>query len=433
MWAWHGAQGDVLDSRSTDLVEPTAANETNPGRAASAVVDGGTRNSAVRMGDTLTYTIQLLNSLGQPVGPTPGANNDYSVMIVKEREDAAGNGFGSAVTTFRQTTPRSPDSSGRITITVTSPDPTPYAPVAANANDPDVQVTVTIQRASLNTLPVTDMTGGTAIPAGATGSAVTGVTASAVVFSDNAPVPDGLVATSAPWRLHSSVAGANRNSISVQVSDQYGNPYGGTDARHVIQPIDSTNSDFLVGGVSGGDQLTYRLPATGRTAITYTHTGTSATTQTVNVELRTREVAADGTVTIGSAVVTALGGRTDVDQNVMVRWADRGFGTGSDSGTEIVWVGDPGTNNIVVDDFASIDTDPPKAFQYGPDDIFLVEGVPVSLAQFEEVLGGYGTRASDPVSDLGTLTWSRYDFNRPRDSAEWRLSGLSCRPSAATR
>ena len=95
--------------------------------------------------------------------------------------------------------------------------------------------------------------------------------------------------------------------------------------------------------------------------------------------------------------------------------------------TASVLVGDPAANFIVVTAAT------PAAFEYGPDDTFLVNSQPVTLQQFEEILGGFGTRALDPVSSLGTLTSARYDFNRPRDGAEWSLTSVECRNSAATR
>ena len=423
VWAWQGDLGDTVDSRSTDLVEPVAANAANPGRATQATISGGAQNE-VKMGRTLTYTIQLRNSRGQPVGPTPGTNSSFVVTITKTSEAAGTTAVGTtreySQVVFRQTTPRTPDSSGLITISITNPDPTTYA-ATGTTNDSDVQVSVEVVTAGGNELPLVDRTGGASndsrAAAGTVGVAPTGdvvrVDPPDEVFSDNDRVVNSLTATSEPWRLRGN---RNRNTISVQVFDQYGDPYGGS--GNVIAPEDTvTTADFPV---TDGVATNYAVPASGRRTITYSHNGEDPLAQTVAVALEKP---------LGDPV-TALDGSTEVAASVVVEWADRASGSDSVSGSGVaVRVGDPRTNFIVV----GADGDAPSAYQYGPDDTFVVEGTPVTLAQFEEVLGSFGTKASDPIEDLGELTWSRYDFNRPRDGASWELSSLSCRASGATR
>ena len=345
------------------------------------------------------------------------------VTITKTSEAAGTTAVGDArnysQVVFRQTTPRTPDSSGLITISITNPDPTTFAASGAT-NDSDVEVSVEVVTAVGNELPLVDRTGGASndsrAAAGTVGTAPTGnvvrVDPPDEVFSDNARVVNSLTATSEPWRLRGS---RNRNTISVQVFDQYGDPYGGS--GNVIAPTETgSRTDFPE---TGGVAANYAVPASGRRTITYSHNGEDSLAQTVAVALEKP---------LGTAV-------DDLDDDaiaasVVVQWADRASGSDSASGMDVaVRVGDPRTNFIVV----GATNGTPSAYQYGPDDTFVVEGTPVTLAQFEEVLGSYGTNDSDPISDRGNLTWRRYDFNRPRDGASWELSGLGCRASGATR
>ena len=411
VWAWQGDTGDTVSS-STELVEPVAGNATNPGRATQATVSGGSDN-VVKMGQTLTYEIQLRNSRGQPVGPTPGVNHDYRVTIVKTAEAAADDDTYT-VETLRRTTVHSPDGSGLITIPITNPDPTPYHPT--DANNADVQVSVTVVAVTGNTLPLVDRTEGTTstdrTQANQSGTAVVRVDPPDEKFSDNSSVANSMSAASTPWRLRSGVASRNRNSISVEVFDQYGAPFGGN--GNMVAPSDSTNPrDFPDGSAVA-------LPARGRSTITYTHTGDAALSQTITVALQ----GSDG------AAVNDLDG-SPISESVRVHWAAGPSGTTPAASAEAraVLVGDPRMNFIVITDANSL----PAALSYGPDDTFFIEGVEVTLAQFEEVLGSHGARNSDPISDLGNLTWARFDLTRPRDGATLELTGLGCRPSAATR
>ena len=421
VWAWQGDMGDAVNSQ-TELVEAVVGNAANPGRATSATVSGGSQNE-VKMGQTLTYEIQLRNSRGQAVGPTPGVNHDYSVTIVMTAEASDTTAVGDSRTynreIFRRTTVHSPDGTGKITIPINYPDPTPYAPTAGADNDSDVQVSVTVVTSDANALPLSDRTGtGGAssiarATAGTAGSPPTGtvvrVDPQDEVFSDNDSAVSSFTASSTPWRLRSGLATRNRNTVSVQVFDQYGDLYrAGT--HEVLASSTSTGSfptdndaDQYAVGSSGGRSITYTLDSS----------VTDATTETVTLTLRLLDDSEPLSTT----------------RTATVQWADRGETSSSGTVADPVLVGDPRSNVVVVNE----DNSAPAAYEYGPDDDFFVEGTEVTMAQFEEVLGSFGTRDTDPISSLGNLVWARYDFNRPRDGATWELTGLACRAAAATR
>ena len=410
VWAWQGDMDDIVDS-NTDRVEPVAGNSANPGRATQATISGGS-DYTVRMGRTLTYTIQLRNALGQPVGPIPGENNSYNVTIIKAREANAGDATYT-VETLRQTTPHTPDGSGLITISITNPDPVTY-PVAS-ADDPDVQVTVIVTTAAANDLPLVARTGGTTstdrAAAATSGTPVVRVDPPAEVFSDNtSAVTSFTAAPAAQWMLRSGLASRNRNSISVQVFDQYGDLFRG--ATHEVSAASTSGGSFP----TASDANEYAVGSSGSRSFTYTLDSTvaAATTETVTLTLQLLDDS--------SPLATT--------QSVVVQWADRGQSSSSGGVADPVLVGDPRSNTVVVNENGA---GAPAAYEYGPDDTFFVEGDPVTLAQFEEVLGSIGSKATDPIASLGNLVWARYDFSRPRDGATWELTGLSCRPSAATR
>ena len=75
---------------------------------------------------------------------------------------------------------------------------------------------------------------------------------------------------------------------------------------------------------------------------------------------------------------------------------------------------------------------------YGYDDLdrFVVEGVRVSMDEFEEILisplvalSGPDDPDAETSTDNATLSWAGFDHARDEDHATWRLDGLVCRAS----
>ncbi len=388
VWAW---QGDLHDTvgRDTELVKPVSGNAGAPASAESVIISGGSRSN-VKMGQTLTYTIQLVDGNRMPVGPNPNDVNDFRVTIAKNEEQTAGDGtYNSPV--FRDTKTYSPDGSGLITIKITNPDPKRFGPngpdsAADTRSDPDVQVSVTVAGATGNTLTLIDQTAGTSTP-------TTGVLPD-VVFSDNASAVTSVSATSSTrWRLLSTVTSRNRNTVSVEVSDQYGNPYGGN------------GNTVVAAGSNVAWEASYSLPSSGRRSINYTYTGTAAGQQ-------------DITVTVNDSDGNPIAGVTDTTS---VQWADAAGAPADSAAAVAVLVGDPRMDSIVVTG--------PLAYSYGSDDRFFVEGTQVTLAQFEEVLGSATGAPTATIRSLGSLEWRRYDPTRPRDGATFELTSLQCAQS----
>ena len=405
LWAWMGDNGDEIGA-DTDLVEVGPANAQSGRRAAVAAVFSGGTSYQVRMGQTLTYTIQLVDVVGNPVGPNPGANHAYSVRIRAESgagvaQTISGNAFvatsapgGVTGGTYHydNVVTMEPDRNGRITIPVRVPDPNPGPLSIATNDNPDVGVAVRVVNAAGNTLPLVDTTGGNYLDRGASPAAYqAGIDASGETFSDDASVATSVRAVStAPWRLH-IVGGTNRNSIAVTVLDQYGNPFTGTGLTATATPA-------------------------GRSAVT------------APVSRGTATLSYDGPAAAGSDVVGSIGDGTRAAGDVTVQWASRGLAaSGGAAGNVLVL--DAASREIVVTG--------PVAYHFGDDDTFIVGTVTANVggtatltrAQFQEVLQ-IAADSTDSriqmVANTTRLDWSGHNFSRPNDGATWTLSGLTC-------
>ncbi len=396
LWAWTGEVGDEIGA-NTELVEVGPSNaQTRRSAAVAAVFDGGT-NYKVRMGQTLTYTIQLVDRYGEPVGPNPGANHAYNVRIRAVTggsvapilnpaafiADSSPTGLAAGGTyLFDNAETMTPDRNGLITIPVRVPDP---HPVTDNA---DAAVAVRVLNALGNTLPLVDMTGGNFLDRGAAGAAYqAGIDAEGEEFSDNASAATTVRAGSTPWRLHIP-GGTNRNTIAVTVLDQYGNPYTGT-------------------------------------GLTATGTPAARPAVTSAVSRGTATLSYDGPAAVAGETTTVMVTGPISAPNVVVQWSSRGMAaTGGAVGNTLVL--DAASREIVVTG--------PAAYQFGDDDTFIVGTAPstasLTRTQFQEVLK-IAADPTDPriqrVAATTRLDWSGYNFNRPNDGATWTLSGLTCR------
>ena len=91
-WAWTGAYGDTVGN-DTKRTEPEPANsQTSLRTPDSAILSGGTRYDSKMGRDTVTYTLQLLDADGDPVGPEPDVDRRYLVTtyLVDLRTGGAG-------------------------------------------------------------------------------------------------------------------------------------------------------------------------------------------------------------------------------------------------------------------------------------------------------------------------------------------------------
>ena len=269
LWAWTGSFGDTVDS-DTDLFEAVPANQQDSRTAAvTAVFSGGpgafsngTRYIA-KMGSAVVYEIQLVDSMGRPVGPNPTGNQAYTVTIQTRDADAT-------AVTIKSVQTRTPNSDGNIRIVVTNPDS------VIGIDNPDVEVSVMVVRSagigagSANTLRFVDTTGagdtGTAgfetdgvLLAEAAGAGTgpdgerrfIGAQAPVVTFSDDMSESFGYRTSFEAGRLLSS---RNRNSLTLTALDQYGNTYRGGASYNVLSAVeDPDGSEGLLSKFQGSD------------------------------------------------------------------------------------------------------------------------------------------------------------------------------------
>ena len=423
LWAWRGDFGDTVGS-NTELFEAVSANQMSSRTPAVSAVFSGGSNYQLRMGSALVYEIQLVDSMGRPVGPNPTGNQDYTVTV-RKRAYTGDPEVAGTVVTVTTVERRSPDSNGNIRIVVTQPDP------VIGSNNPDFDVAVEVRRyeasgVPTNSLRFVDTTGATGttgggfdadgfviVEAAGTGTGPNGglrdigAQAPPERFSDNPPAATSIsVSPSSAGRV---LLGANQNSVSVTVLDQYGNPYragvsftatnsGAGDGSQYPGNADALNSGALTSNSGGRIYFNYNHPATG--------VGTEA-------------------------IAITDGGTPGITGSASVIWANVPTGASSQATIVNLLLADPASRRLFAGDAAA-----PNALPYGDDDSFFVGSVPTALsyAQFQEVLTvavSPSTRItlnSTTPAQQSSLTWEGFNNNRPNDRATWTLTGLTCTP-----
>ncbi len=415
IWAWTGEFGDIVD-RDTVRVSPEPANsQTGLRTPASALFSGGTKSDLKMGSDTLSYTIQLLDKNGNPVGPEPDVNRTFSVTTyVVTVETTAGTreardltSVTLAPTARKATETMRPDSNGRIVIgPIPLRDPNP----AATSDDLDVLVAVTVEHGpgaddTLTITPAADTAasllagGGNAVTAPATVDAW-----AAAVFSDNARAPSSYAVSTRNWGRFSSTG--NPNEATLTLFDQYGDTYSGTSSvkyRFTLTP-------------SGGTAVIGNVASNGRARIVYTNPATvrseAPTDSVIAVEANTGTDGAFEAVTVTAAPAAPT-----------IYWAEPGSAA---SGTAVVYVVDPAARSIVIEG----GTDDPEYYVFGSDDSFVADGTALSFAQFMEVLNAANDSKISEIAISTTggsetmLAWESYNPARPRDRAKWTLTAI---------
>ena len=236
LWVWSGEVGDTVDDE-TELIEPASANTVRPRLPAVEAVIAGGSSTHVRMGSSVTYTVQLVDEDGDPVGPPGGGEDGFIGVVSKIRQSIDSvsgapieddpdtfpdEAFESAVEIERVNLPELlvPDSGGRFTVTVTHPDRN------AGVNDPDVGVRVTLEPVPGNDLKIVDITtpiGTVNRPPGAS-SVVTSWDSAYVRFSDDDRRAAVATLETTPWSLLEPGLPSG-HSIRIVVVDQYGGAF----------------------------------------------------------------------------------------------------------------------------------------------------------------------------------------------------------------
>ena len=279
--AWTGAVGDKASQDDLFVSEPANV-LSSLNEATKAVITGGVPHASnadngihVAMGASVTYTVQLRDAKGRPVGPSPNEHGELPTFEVQVdtytelrhpsnsanaayRDHLSGdiNGAGPdgvegngddadvVVPTYDSDTDAEngidaftgddftrrryrhvPDENGQFTFAISVPDR------QRHQNNPDQVIRVYVRRANPENhdLDIVDMTDrmGTSMPGAA-------VQLYDVRFSDNDATAQQINVDAPAWRLRSV---RNRNSVTVTVHDQYGNLYRAGD--HEVQITDT--------------------------------------------------------------------------------------------------------------------------------------------------------------------------------------------------
>ena len=435
-WAWTGSLGDEVDEDTTLADLESVDRPVGGAPPDHAFVSGGlpTADEIAKMGETVTFTVQIRTAGGDPIGPDR-SGNAYHVRIEKfflEAAEEGDSGFPGyehlavpgidAGTAFH--TPFDslmfPNSDGEFTINLTHGDTNAALP------DPDVGVRFSLTPFSGNDL--IDMNLLPDIQADANQASVNEDGVSAIgrsVFSDDAAKAKYVGGEStASYRIIR--AGSTANSVTVTVTDQYGDGYrnAGITVRSTLDeetPADDNarypeEVDITVQPGEGNDFVgTFDTRRDGTYRIGYNYTRSDPA-----VEEITPSVAAipeDATTDPVIPAVEAIDGDA-----VTVYWASTGIAIESqpdDDGDATfvdVLVADVRSRAIVVDDRETGSDVVPKVYYYDEEDTFVVEGVGATFEMWEEALSD-----GNPVQ----VQWESYEFNRPRDRAVWELT-LTC-------
>ncbi|MDE0352244.1 MAG: S-layer homology domain-containing protein [bacterium] len=425
IWAWTGDYGDTV-GRDTTLTVPESANAQSGLRTpASALLSGGTSYDLKMGTDTLSYTIQLLDSAGNPVGPEPDVNRTFSVttyVVDVDRSSAVTVDLGTGTlspTSRKATETMTPDRNGRISVRIPHPDTSG----AADGSDVLVAITVALGGRAEEGLEITDA----AHPRGTTSNEVAAnvpedgavtvnidgaaptVALVAAVFSDDDREPSSYTISTRDWGRFSSTG--NRNEVTLTLFDQYGDTYRGTSAtsyRFGLTPSGGT-ADSDPNDADDGDTVYASVASNGRARIVYTSPAS------VRSEVQTDTAIVIQSTTGGTHTLVNL-----TAAEFSVYWAEPG--SAANGTTAAVRVADPSARIIVVEG----GTDDPEYYVFGTDDNFIVGTTSVSFAQFMEVLaaGNDPTITEITFGGTPTLTWTGYDAARPRDRATWTLAGV---------
>ena len=197
----------------------------------------------------------------------------------------------------------------------------------------------------------------------------------------------------------------------------------------VAGTVDEVPQDDVIGTFKTRRDGTYRIGYgyTGDEAQTETITPSSARIVRLGVQEGVNTVefrAADNTdaADIGAATVT----HAELGSGVSVYWTKIGTSGRSDDPNVTneanlaefldVYAADAGRRTIVANEITATDTDEPKAYFYdddeGGEDVFIIEGTPVTIEKFDEALG---LTVNNDGCKVTTVSWDNYTYWRDPD------------------
>lgn len=498
-WAWSGDLGDEVDE-DTDLVEVEDVNRPIAGDPPNhAHITGGlpTGNELAKMGETVTFTVQIRTGGKdpQPTGPDR-SGNPYHLRITKHYVGAdadSGDDNGSADTAadgnllevpgdwdYLSATDRTrpavttaaeaqfqtpfdslvrPNGDGEFSITLTNMDldaATDDTDVAVRfALTPFVQGNDLIDGNLLSSISANANYAGGNDPAAAATNPAALTALGYVVFSDNPSRLTSVSGSSASsYRIIDS--GGTGNSVTVSVTDQYGDPMrnvginvessldgsvGGPsetpaapandddEARYPEAVDDTVEDDEAADDASPkqAEDVSSRLDTrrNGTYRIGYSYTGSDPKTETITPDGEIPAVVdnPDTTEDETAAAEVVPGDAVTVYFAKVGNSSSSHTTPGGDAESVEILVPDTDSRAIVVNEGADTG-DNPQVYYYDEEDNFTVDGIPATLEMFEEALG---LTLKDDKFRPDRVLWESYDFHRPGDRAIFELT-MSCDP-----
>ena len=332
-WVWTGAVGDSLDwdeanlsmdnSTVSDAASVSVTVSTAPASAkvTTSVSSDATGGNTVRYGDTVTVTIQLMDSAGKPIGVS---GQSYQWWATGEHSPG---------TTRRPIPGTAPstvttDADGRASFSLTQADPDTDSDVDGPGEDEDANdmTTWTYHIARVGTaVALSDTAFGDdddGIFAIGTGGAQGQGT---LIFDDAPPAATKLsVELSRSWSLKPASGATARVGVTGKVTDQYGAPMRG---KNIFFDLDGNNVFGCQTWVTSTNTCT--TVGTGDQAVA-DHDDTDLTNDVIDGATR-RRTRSNGTNTISAVyrstapvtnVFAAYQVATDFDNDGMLEMAD---------------------------------------------------------------------------------------------------------------
>ena len=403
--AWTGEVGDKFDNDSTDFasIEIDAA---LPAYMIEVTDDRKAESDALKFGDTVTYTLQVVNSDGDPV-----AEEDLKVTIRSVITDTTTGVTPARANAVTSEAVHKTDAAGRIEVSFSEDDPD-----GNKDNQDQVTLTLSLTRTGDPALDISDVNDHD--------DSTDGIQA---IWSDADAVATSLT-LSQRVKYHETNDDGVSNSLMATLVDQYGDPVR---SQKVAVWSDAQNpasgdgdSLGLGGGTSDGSTGGSATdPADRRTTSrkgvatkTYTRSATAPDTESLNAHY-IRIVGCDDAANSGDDETCFVADTTtpqsdDVpiraDAEVSHYWAERVDG---DDASGAVLVADKDNNSIVI--MATVDgVDGPWLVTYKAGDQFTVGGDASTMEAFEKalrvaddsVVSNVAAEIGDDEDDVNTFT-----------------------------
>ena len=373
VWAWTGEPGDEfdIDEDAYDTAEIDAAKAANGTAVTDDMKDNATR---LKFGDTVTYTLQIVNEDGEPVaseglGATVNALMDDTTVAPNERPDTRTT--ASVVKT---------DAAGRIELSYTAEDP--------DADDDSMGDQITL------TLMITATTEDGVFALDVTEATDVDVASGIQVIWTDADAVASHLSISQAVDYHETNDDGVRNTVQGTLVDQYGDPVKNKKVSFWSGPTQNVDNPVAIHGLGGTQADPAAERTTSRSGVatkSYSRDQTPSYTESIDAEYLPIVGCDDREATC----TESDDGPAIPADAVSHYWAQSVSG---DTATGDVLVVDTDNNSIVLD--ATVDSVAgPKLVTYKSGDQFRISGGAVTMEAFEKELSAVSdTVAADSVA-----------------------------------